>query len=163
MKTKRLKIAIIEDHNFYNKVIQSQVAALCNAKGCNDLKFEVTSLDDVKALNAASKTAYQVVIFDNHYNNNKQIPDYNPQDIIDQIKAKNSNCFFITISGYREMNISANLYQEGESKFIYSKQSALKNESHEESCSIPALLMLMEKFISNVLAEINKPKELIAA
>jgi hypothetical protein len=163
MKTKKLKIAIVEDHNFYNKIIQEQVSGLCATKGCNNFKFEVTSLDNVNDLFSNGKAAYQAVIFDNHYNNNKHVPGYNPQEIIDQIRLKNGNCFFITISGYREMNISANLYQDGELTFIYSKQSALKNESHEERCSIPALMVLMGKFIDNMLQEAAKSMELIAA
>lgn len=162
MKTKKIRIAIIEDGNFYNNIIRHQISDLMRSRDNDHIRFDIISTTNANELLNKSKP-FQIVIFDHHFKNNKQQIDYNVSELMDKIKSFNNECFFISISGYREMNISAFLYKCSELVFTYSKQSANRNENYEEKCSIPSLHKLMEKFIDMQLCEMQEMHQLKAA
>ena len=60
------------------------------------------------------------------------------------------------------MTISAYMYKDNELYYTYSKQSAVKNENHEEKCSIPALYKLMDKFIDGLLQDMSQNHRIAA-
>jgi len=163
MKFRKIKIAIVENHHFYNHILQNQIKTLCSEKEVSNLKFDILSANSVDDLLIEKNPSYQVFLFDNYFNNNQQKASYDVSKTIEDLKSKNKNSFFISITGYREMHISAFLYRDGELKFTYSKQSAVRNENYEEGCSIPALQKLMERFIDSLLHEVSQSEQLMAA
>ncbi len=163
MKHPNINIAVVEEHHFYNQVIQDQISQLCTNKEKKKLHFNVTSISQIKNLLNDAHTGYQAIIFDNYFNNNSRKAHYNVNEVMETLKQNNKDCFFISLSGYREMNISAYLYKDGELQFTYSKQSAVKNENHEEACSIPAIHKLMERLINTVVSERKNEGHAIAA
>ncbi|MDI1233030.1 MAG: hypothetical protein PSX81_01980 [bacterium] len=110
-----------------------------------------------------SKLNYQVIVFDNHFSNVHQRNDYDVSKTTETIKNLNKNCFFISISGYREINISGHLYKDGELTFVYSKQCKIRNENLDESISKPSFYKLMERYLEDVLNEMKQAGQLLAA
>lgn len=163
MKTKKIRVTVVEDNSYYNHILEKQISELTSSKKNRDLKFEISSIANVDELTKSSGKNHHVIVFDNHFKNNKQQVDYCVNEIMDEVKSGNGDCFFISISGYREMNISAYLYRNNELVFTYSKQSSLRNENHEDKCSIPALNKLMEKYINTIMQGLNKVPQLVAA
>lgn len=158
-----MNIVVVEDSNYYNHIIEDQISDILISKKTPGIQFDIRSVLNVDEILKTKNNNYQVIIFDNHFKNNRQQADYNVMEIIDDMKVKNNNCFFISISGYREMNISAYLYKDGEMRFTYAKQFAFRNENYEESCSIPSLQKLMERYIDGLLIDMNQSAQRIAA
>lgn len=147
MKSNTIKIAVVEEGHFYNKVIEQQIYDICVSENKSNMNWVVKSLETPEAL-ASGKAQYHIMLFDNFQKNNLSRPiDNEINAVIEDVKRKNKNCMLITISGYREMVVRAEFIQDGETVFCYSKQSNIKNDRFEESCSIPSLNTLLNKYI----------------
>ena len=163
MKTKSIKVVVIEQQHYYSQLIGEEINELRNNKSLTNFKFEIESKSNVESVLGASKNNFQVVVFDNHFSNVHQRSDYDVMKTIDAIKSNNKNCFFISVSGYREINILGHLYKNGELTFVYSKQCKIRNENLDDSISKPSFYKLMERYIEGVLKEIQQTKHLLAA
>ncbi|MES2616664.1 MAG: hypothetical protein V4613_02235 [Bacteroidota bacterium] len=149
MKNNTIKIAVVEDGHFYNKVIEEQIYDICLAENKKNLNWIVKSIGNAQSL-LTGKSAYQIILFDSYQKNNQSVPDSKVDEVIESIKEKNKNCLLISISGYREMVVRAEFIQDGETVFCYSKQSNIKNDRFEESCSIPSINTLLIKYLHHV-------------
>lgn len=149
MKHNNIKIAIIEEGNFYNNLIESQIFDLCNKMHFKELNWVIKSFTNAEDLLNDAKRGYKVFVFDNYSKKNNKSSDYSIRDVIDEIKLKNKDCLFISISGYREMLMTAEYYVQGELQMFFSKQSNLIDQSIED-CSIPTLYKLMDRFLTSL-------------
>jgi spore coat polysaccharide biosynthesis predicted glycosyltransferase SpsG len=149
MKNNNIKIAIIEEGNFYNNLVEKQIFDLCNKNKYNNLNWVIKSFDNSNKFLNDIKTSYQTIVFDNFSKRSTKKIDYNVPEIMDKIKNKYKDCSFISISGYREMLITAEFYKDGELQFYFSKQSNLQNKNLEESCSVPSIYKLLDKLLSS--------------
>lgn len=163
MKTKSIKVVVIEQQHYYSQLISEEINELRNNKSLSNLKFEIESKSSVDSVLGSKKTNFQVVVFDNHFSNVHQRSDYDVVKTMDAIKANNKNCFFISVSGYREINISGHLYKDGELTFVYSKQCKIRNENLDDSISKPSFYKLMERYIEGIVNEMQQSKHLLAA
>lgn len=163
MKSKKVKIVVVEQQHYYSQLINEEIGELSKNKSIANFKFEIESRQGVNELLNASKASYQVVVFDNHFSNVHQRSEYDVLKTIEAIKSKNSNCFFISVSGYREINISGHLYKDGELTFVYSKQCKIRNENLDESISKPSFYKLMERYLQGLLDEMAQNAHLLAA
>lgn len=163
MKSKKIKIVVIEQQHYYSQLINEEINELSSNKSIDNLKIEIDSLSKVDSLLVSSKSNYQVIVFDNHFSNVHQRSDYDVTKTMDIIKNHNKNCFFITVSGYREINIAGHLYRNGELTFVYSKQCKIRNENLDESIAKPSFYKLMERYFQGVIDEMLHSNHLIAA
>lgn len=163
MKLKKIKIVVIEQQHYYSQLIGEEISELTKHLSLKNLKFEIDSFAKVDHLIDNHSSDYQIIVFDNHFSNGHQRSDYEVSKTIDIIKGQNKNCFFISVSGYREINIAGHLYNNGELTFVYSKQCKIRNENLDESVSKPSFYKLMERYIQCVTKEIIQANHLIAA
>ncbi len=163
MKTKSIKVVVIEQQHYYSQLISEEINELRSNKSLANLKFEIESKSTIESILQTSKANFQVVVFDNHFSNAHQKSDYDVVKTIEVIKSINKDCFFISVSGYREINISGQLYKNGELTFVYSKQCKIRNENLDNSISKPSFYKLMERYIDGLFKEMQQTKHLLAA
>lgn len=163
MKLKKIKIVVIEQQHYYSQLIGEEISELTKHLSLKNVKFEIDSFAKVDSLIDNHTLDYQIIVFDNHFSNVHQRSDYEVSKTIDTIKNKNKNCFFISVAGYREINIAGHLYNNGELTFVYSKQCKIRNENLDESVSKPSFYKLMERYLQSITNQILPTNHLIAA
>ncbi len=156
MKNNNIKIAIVETGNFYHQVLGNQILELCSEKKLKNLKWVIRNFEDSKELIDQNKLGYQIIIIDNYFKNNTYQISAHEQDFIDELKEKNKNCMFISISGSREMLITGEHLSEGKTTYFYSKQTSNKHTSYKESGSIPSIYKLVNHFLDNMIQNISQ-------
>ena len=114
---------------------------LCDKMNYMKLNWVIKSFEKYDALLKAPKSGFQAIVLNNYSNRSNNQNEPNDKNIINQLKLLNKDCLFISISGYREMLVTAELYKDGEMCFYYLKQSNLKNQNFEESCSAPYYIL----------------------
>ena len=147
MKVNNIKIAILETGSFYQHLLGNQILELCTQKKLKNIKWLIRNFEDSRKLVTDLKPAYQLIVIDNYFRNgNNKITIPSP-DLLEALKEKNKNCMFITITGVREMLITAEHLTEGERTFFYSKLCSIPSEQLVESSSTSALQKLITRFI----------------
>lgn len=157
MKVNNIKIAILETGNFYQHLLGNQILELCTQKKLNNLRWLITNFEDSNKLVKDLKPAYQLIVIDNYFRNGNNKISIPGPDLLDALKEKNKNCMFITISGMREMTITAEHLSEGERTFFYSKLCSVTNDNLIESSSSHSIQKLVSRFLDAIpVTDLNK-------
>lgn len=147
MKQNNIKIAIVEDGNFYNNLVDNQIYDLSTKMQYSKLNWIIKSFENTDSILKDSKTCFSAMIFDNYSKANNVKRYLNTRDIIDQVRQKNKDCLFISVTGTREIMITAEYYKEGELCFYYLKESNFDHQNFEKNLITPVLYKLMDKLL----------------
>lgn len=150
MKNNNIKIAVVEEGNFYNNLVESQICELCDKMNFKKLNWVIKSYENINSFLKETNSVFQAFIIDSYSGINKKKEDGNCREFMEEIKQRNKDCLFITISGHREMVITAEFYKEGELCLYYMKQSNVVNKDTKSICSVPTVHKLMDKLLTYV-------------
>lgn len=150
MKVNNIKIAILETGNYYQHLLGNQILELCTQRKLNNLRWLIRNFEDSNKLVKDLKPAYQLIVIDNYFRNGNNKITIPGSDLLEALKEKNKNCMFITISGMREMLITAEHITEGERTFFYSKLCSVPNDQLQESSSSNSIQKLVARFLDAI-------------
>ncbi|MDI1234433.1 MAG: hypothetical protein PSX81_09135 [bacterium] len=150
MKVNNIKIAILETGNFYQHLLGNQISELCSQKKLCNCKWLISNFEDSNKLVLDLNPAYQLIVIDNYFRNGHNKTTISGPEIMETLKEKNKNCMYITISGMREMLITAERLNEGERTFFYSKLCNAPNAQLMEHSSNNSIQKLIARFFEAI-------------
>ena len=114
MKTKRkIKIVIIEDDHYQNKVLKKYISTICNSYVNPELDFEIKSFDDAHEAIQGIEDDLDIMILDYYLKNSEDSDLLTGEDILVEVKNHAPDCKVIMISNLQDSGKAIHLMNQG--------------------------------------------------
>lgn len=120
MPLKKIKITILDDSEFYNRLLTKQLTNYTDVIAAQkNIFFEISSFINTVDFIANFKSDTDIAFVDFYLGNTTAL------EIIDRIKSKSSDCKIIVISQLRNTNTSIQTINKGAFEYIQKDPNAL--------------------------------------
>lgn len=124
MKKRIIKIVIVEDNFYYNKMLLKYVHTICSPQvypGCSfDIRSYLNAEDCIEDLDDDT----DIMILDYYLNNNEEVEQLNGGDVLSEVKRFCNHCKVIIVSAMSNSHITADLMKRGVFEYIDKNISA---------------------------------------
>lgn len=124
MNRKRtLKVVIVEDNPFYNKILEKYVKTLCSSKFYPEYEFDVKSYLTAEDCIENLEDDTDIMLLDYLLVDDDKTVQLNGGDVLREVNENCHNCKVIMISGQKNMIITVELMKKGVYEYVDKSQS----------------------------------------
>lgn len=116
---KKVKIMVVEDDLFYNKILEKHLNQICKGYNYPDLDFKIAFETTVTDANEKIESDFvpDILILD-YYLDGEGDSIQTGMEVLKKVKKKNPQCKAIIISGQKNMETTAELMINGADEYI---------------------------------------------
>lgn len=118
MRTKKIKIVIVEDDLYYNKALTKYIETICNEKFYTKASFEIKSYTNAHECIEELEDDTDIIILDYYLINLLEDDVLTGGDVVDVVKKHCTDCEIIMISSQKDDEITSELRSKGISEYI---------------------------------------------
>lgn len=117
-KKKLIKILIVEDDLYYNRLLTKYVETLCNEKVYPQCKFEIKSFLTAHECIEQLEEDTSIMLLDYFLFNDEEEDILTGEDVLEEMMRLNENCKVIMVSELRSANMVIHLMHQGIYEYI---------------------------------------------
>lgn len=119
MKARRnMKIAIVEDDQYYNRAMTQYVNTICNHKNYPHFNFEINSYHDAYEYLEDSEDDTNIMILDYFLFNKEATEVLTGEDVVVEVKKHNPDCKIIMVTEQQDPAVTKQLQKLGVVEYI---------------------------------------------
>jgi response regulator of citrate/malate metabolism len=116
--TKSIRLVIVEDDLYYNRLLTKYVQTICNSHVYPDLKFEIVTYTNADECIRELDDNTDIMILDYYLTKEGDTEILNGGDVLEQVNKHCSNCKVILISAMTNAHIAVDLMRHGVYEYI---------------------------------------------
>lgn len=121
LKKREIKIAIVEDNEFFNKSLLKYIQTICDPNIYKDHEFTITTFSTANDAIQELDNELDIIILD-YFLIDPDADDYlNGADVLAEVVKHCANCRVILVSGYSEKLNEFELRRKGVHEFVDKK------------------------------------------
>lgn len=115
---KNMKIAIVEDDQYYNRAMTHYISSICNHKNYPHFNFEINSYLSAYEYLDETEDDTNIMILD-YFLFNKEDPEVlNGEDVVVEVKKSNPDCKIIMVTEQQDPAVTKQLQKLGVVEYI---------------------------------------------
>lgn len=118
-KIKSIRVVIVEDDLYYNRLLTKYVQTICNSNVYPDFKFEIVSYTNADDCIKELDDSTDIMILDYFLSGDNDTEILNGDDVLSEVKKHcGDSCKVILISAMRNAHLAADLMRKGIYEYI---------------------------------------------
>lgn len=117
-QVKNMKIVVVEDDLYYNRVLSKYIASICNEGRYPGVRFQIRSFLTAKTCLADLDRDTDIMVLDYYLSHDDQPYNLTGEDILDEVKLHCPNCEVIMISSQKDVVKTAQLLRKGIYEYV---------------------------------------------
>ncbi len=110
---KQIKIGIVEDDIYYNKLLTKYVRTICSSSFYPSVEFDISSFTTAEDCFEEMDNGMDILILDYFLQNNESDDNLNGADLFYAFKHHYPHCKVIMISAMKDVGIATELIKDG--------------------------------------------------
>jgi len=115
---KTIKIVIVEDDSYYNKVLTKYVTTICNPAVYPSFDFEIKSFSNAHDCIGELEDDTTIMILDYYLVNDEETDVLNGADVLAEVNKHCANCKVIMVSSLKNAHIATELVKQGIYEYV---------------------------------------------
>lgn len=116
--TKSIKLVIVEDDLYYNRLLTKYVQTICNSHVYPDLKFDIVTYTNADECIRELDDNTDIMILDYYLTKEGDAEILNGGDVLDEVNKHCDNCKVILISAMQNSHVAVHLMRNGIYEYI---------------------------------------------
>lgn len=113
MTKKKIKIAIVEDDQFYSKLLVKYLRTICNPKYYSNFSFEFLTFSNAEDAIQNLDDDIKIMLLDYYLFDENNHDQLNGGHVLEMVNKYCPDCRVIVMSGQHNISITAKLFKEG--------------------------------------------------
>lgn len=118
LRDKKIKIVVVEDDLYFNKVLTKYISTICNEKVYSKVNFEIKSYTNAHDFIEELDDETNILILDYYLVNVNESDILTGADVVDEVNKHCENCEIIMVSSQKSKAIKEDLKSKGISEYI---------------------------------------------
>ncbi len=118
LKDKKIKIVVVDDDLYFNKVLTKYISTICNEKLYSNVKFEIKTYTNAHDFIEELDDETNILILDYYLINLNESDILTGADVLDEVNKHCTNCEVIMISSQKSQTIKEDLKSKGIFEYI---------------------------------------------
>lgn len=118
LRNKTIKIVVVEDDLYFNKVLTKYISTLCDEKVYNKVHFDIKSYTNAHDFIEEMDDETNILILDYYLVNLKETDILTGGDVLEEINKHCTNCEVIMVSSQKSEAIKEDLKSKGINEYI---------------------------------------------
>lgn len=117
-KKKTIKITIVEDDHYFNRILTKYVTTICNERVYFNLKFEVNSFKSAHSCIENLDDETDIMILDFFLFDEEELDVLTGMDVLEKVKKHCPHCKVIIVSSLKDPGTIAKIMEEGIYEYV---------------------------------------------